>query len=104
MSGLAWVNIAVSLVLPLLVGYFTKQSWNRNLKAVLLLALAALAAFGTDLLAVGSFEGWKSLLSQAVLNWLVAVATYYHVWKPTGVAVAVQESGIVDVPPEPESS
>lgn len=96
MDKFAWINIVISLALPLLVGYFTKQSWDRNLKAVLLLLLAAVTAYGTDLVAAGTFEGWQSLLGQAAINWLVAVATYYHLWKPTGVAEVLQETGVSD--------
>jgi hypothetical protein len=91
-----WLNIVVSIVLPLLVGLLTKQSWNRNLKAVLLLAVAAISAGVTDLITAGSLDDWKMILQQTIINWLVAVAVHYHVWKPTGVSATVAEIGVTD--------
>jgi hypothetical protein len=96
MDTYQWLNLVVSLLLPLLVGLLTKQSWNSNLKAVLLLAVAALSAGLTDLITAGTLEGWKLLLGQTAINWLVAVATHYHLWKPTGVSETVAEIGVTD--------
>jgi hypothetical protein len=93
-----WLNVAVSAFLPLLVGLLTKASWNGNLKAVLLLLLAAISAGVTDLITAGSLEGWKVLLEQTAINWLVAVAMHFHVWRPTGVAAQVATVGIADDP------
>lgn len=91
-----WLNIVVSLLLPLLVGLLTKQSWNGNLKAVLLLAVAALSAGIGELIAAGSLDDWKLILGQTAINWLVAVATHFHVWRPTGVAALMAEHGVRD--------
>lgn len=91
-----WLNICVSLLLPLLVGVLTKASWNRNLKAVLLLLAAAFSAGVTDLITAGTLEGWKLILEQTAINWLIAVATHFHLWKPTGVAADVAKLGVTD--------
>jgi hypothetical protein len=91
-----WLNVAVSTLLPLLVGLLTKASWNGNLKAVLLLALAAVSAGATDLITAGSLEGWKLLLEQTAVNWLVAVAVHFHLWRPTGVAAKFATLGVAD--------
>lgn len=91
-----WLNLAVSILLPLLIGLLTKQSWNRNLKAVLLLLVAALSAGLTELLTAGSLDNWKTVLGQTALNWLVAVAAHYHLWKPVGASAAVADIGVVD--------
>jgi hypothetical protein len=91
-----WLNIVVSLLLPLLVGVLTKASWNGNLKAVILLAVAALSAGLTELISAGSLDDWKLILGQTAINWLVAVATHFHVWKPTGVAAEVAKVGVRD--------
>lgn len=96
MDTYQWLNIAVSLILPLVVGLLTKASWNGNLKAVLLLAVSAISALGTDLITAGTLEGWKLLLEQTAINWLVAVAMHFHVWRPTGVAASVAEIGVAD--------
>jgi len=92
------LNIVVSALLPLLVGVLTKASWNRNLKAVLLLALAAISAGVTDLITAGTLEGWKLLLEQTAVNWLIAVAVHFHLWKPTGVADQLATIGVTDSP------
>lgn len=91
-----WLNVVVSLLLPLLVGVLTKASWNRNLKAVLLLLVATLSAGVTDLITAGTLESWKLILEQTAINWLIAVATHFHVWKPTGVAAEVAQIGVSD--------
>lgn len=91
-----WLNVVVSLFLPLLVGLLTKASWNRNLKAVLLLLIAAVSAGVTQLITDGSFDNWKTILGQTAINWLIAVATHFHVWKPTGAASTVAEIGVHD--------
>lgn len=91
-----WLNLAVSLLLPLLVGLLTKQSWNRNFKAVLLLAVAALSAGITDLITAGTLDNWKTILGQTAINWLIAVAVHYHLWKPTGVSETVADLGVTD--------
>lgn len=95
-----WLNVVVSALLPLLVGVLTKASWNRNLKAVLLLAVAAISAGVTDLITAGTLEGWKLLLEQTAINWLIAVAVHFHLWRPTGVAADVAKLGVKDAPPE----
>jgi hypothetical protein len=96
MDTYQWLNVVVSVALPLLVGLLTKQSWNRNLKAVLLLAVAALSAGITDLITAGTFDNWKTILGQTAINWLVAVAVHYHLWKPTGVSETVADIGVTD--------
>lgn len=91
-----WLNLAVSVLLPLLVGLLTKQSWNRNLKAVLLLLVAALSAGVTDLITAGNLDNWKTVLGQTAINWLIAVAVHYHLWKPIGASQVVAEIGVTD--------
>lgn len=97
-----WLNVVVSAGLPLLVGLLTKASWDRNLKAVLLLLVAALSAGLTDLITAGTLEGWKLIGEQTAINWLIAVAVHFHLWKPTGIAGEVAQIGVKDTPPEPE--
>lgn len=91
-----WLNVVVSLFLPLLVGVLTKASWNGNLKAVLLLLIAAVSAGVSQLILDGSFDDWKMILGQTAINWLVAVATHFHLWKPTGAAATVADIGVTD--------
>lgn len=96
MDAFQVINLVVSFVLPLIVGLLSKQSWNPNLKAVLLLLVAAISTLLTTLITAQSFDDWKTLAGQTALNWLVAVATHFHLWRPLGASAKVAEIGVHD--------
>lgn len=84
------VSMIVGLVIPLAVGLLSKIDASSGLKAVLNALLSAvagaLAAFSQD----GFFASdLQTVLSAILTTWVVSVATYYGVWKPTGVAGTV---------------
>lgn len=76
--------------LPVVVGMITKQLSASGLKATILAALAAVAGIlNGAIVADGAFT--QESLMAAFATWVVAVATYYGFWKPTGVATKVAD-------------
>ena len=86
------ISMAIGTVLPIVVGLVTTKVTNAGAKAILLALLAAIAGFGTEYVGDPSHFIWTT----ALLNWLntfmIAVATHYGLWKPTGVASRAQDS------------
>ena len=90
MIDLSWLQLLVAVVLPIVVAVVTKEVRSSGLKAV---ALAALATVSAVLTAVIDNSGvlTEATLQAGVEYFLIAVASYYGFWKPTGVAPVVAE-------------
>jgi hypothetical protein len=88
------VQIVVTVLLPLLVGWLTRREFQH--KALVLLAAAAATGFGSELLATlqagGVFDITDGLF-RAVLSFGAAVLLHYGVYKPEGTTAAVQRFG-----------
>ena len=88
-----WLGLAVSVVLPVLVGLVTTRVTHAGAKAVLLLFLTALTGFVTE--AAGPHPDGYSV-GTAVILWAVSfgmgVLSHFGLWKPTGVSGAAQDS------------
>ena len=83
-----WVqilNLVVVLLLPTLTAVLTKEMATSRAKSLTLLGLTALVSVGTAVLDVGGFTA-LGLTQLFVQNVVVAVAMYYGVAKPTGLA------------------
>jgi hypothetical protein len=89
-------TIIVPVVLPLLVGLVTTRETNAGRKAILLAVLAAVASLCTQAVEAWqsgrSFDLWAALLL-VVPTFVIAVATHYGIWKPTGASSALQAVG-----------
>lgn len=89
------LSLILGVVLPILVGLVTTRATDAGAKAVLLALLAAASGFGTELLDAlansGAFD-WGSAGLSWLGTFLVAVATHFGLWKPTGVSGFVQDS------------
>lgn len=94
LDGAYWLGLAISVVLPVLVGLITTRVTNAAVKAVLLLGMTALNGFLVEVAAPHA-DGYS--ISSAVILTLVsfgiAVLTHFGFWKPTGVAGAAQDVG-----------
>lgn len=88
------LQIVVTLVLPLIVGFVTRASFPH--KALVLLALSSLAGFGAELVetitAGGTFDIGQGLVRLA-LSFGAAVLIHYGLWKPEGVTAKAQSFG-----------
>lgn len=90
------LTLAVGTVLPVLVGLVTTRVTHPGAKAVTLALLAALTALGTEALTAAQAGTPYDLGRGAVMAlgvWVVAVATHYGLWRPTGVADAATDTG-----------
>ncbi|MFC9341504.1 hypothetical protein ACFT0G_35820 [Streptomyces sp. NPDC057020] len=87
-----WYGLLLSFVLPVLVGLVTTRVTGPGTKAVILLALAAADSFVTEL-AAGA-PGWHAgnALVLTAVNFVIAVASHFGLWKPTGVAHRAQSA------------
>ncbi|MFI6495907.1 hypothetical protein [Nonomuraea typhae] len=93
------LSLVVGIVLPLLVGYVTKESWSGGVKAVILAFLAAVSGFVTealDAVNAGTSFDWRATLVAVLGTFLVAVGMHYGLYKPTGAAEAVGRAGVKD--------
>jgi Ni,Fe-hydrogenase III small subunit len=84
------LQLLVATVLPIVVGVVTQKVAHSGVKAVALLFLSGVtSAVGAAISAGGVFD--QATVVQALVNFVVAVATYYGLWHPTGVTEAVQD-------------
>lgn len=80
-------------VLPLLVGLVTTKVTNPGTRAVGLAGLSVGTSIVTELAAALQTGGSYNLGNALVLgvaSFLIAVATHYGLWRPTGAATAAQ--------------
>ncbi len=96
LSVAQWLTLFIGVILPLLVGLVTRWNASAGLRAVLLLALAAIASFLSEALdAVNTgttFDAGAALLA-AGSAFLVAVGMHFGFWKATGISEAVKNTG-----------
>lgn len=98
------LGLALTVLLPIVVGLVTRTSTSAGLKATLLLGLAAVKTV---------LEAWLQAVNEAVafdavpliyttlINFGIAVAIHYGLWRPTGVTAAAQQRLIHDPEPQP---
>lgn len=94
-----FLSFAVAVILPVLAGLLTKQSWPGSVKGSVLLVLA----FGKTLV-----EAWLDAINAGVvfnfwvvfwttaMNFAIAVVAYFGLLKDTKAIAAAQRSGIKD--------
>lgn len=90
MIDLSWLQLLVAVALPIAVAVVTKEVRSSGLKAVVLAGLATVSAVLTAVID-NSGVLTEATLQAGVEYFLIAVASYYGFWKPTGVAPAVAE-------------
>lgn len=81
------IQLLISTILPILVGLVTKRTTPGGFQALLLAGLAIVTSFLTEFLSAlsraGTFDFGVWLVG-AITSFVVAVATHYGLWKPTG--------------------
>lgn len=85
-------SILLGFGLPLLVAVVTKIKAARAIKAACLLALSIITGLVTT--SVGSDGGAvisSTALISAIIAWVTGMASYYGLWKPSGVAGSVAQ-------------
>ncbi len=86
-----YVNIALGVVLPLLVGLVTKRVTSTGTKRVLLAFLSIVGGALAQIAADGGEFILKDVIVGAVVTYFTAQTAYSSVLKPSGIADKVQE-------------
>jgi hypothetical protein len=97
------IEALLAVILPLVVGLVTTRATPSAAKAMLLAGLNILSTGLTDLLFAINTDAEFDLgnwLVAAITSFATSAATYYGLWKPTGVAPALQRVGSKDSAPE----
>lgn len=88
------VQLLLTIVLPIAVGLVTTRSTSGGVKAWLLAGLTLATSLLTQLASAiannASYDVGVALLA-AIPAFAISVATYYGLWKPTGVGKAAQD-------------
>lgn len=87
-SSISTVQVASLLIgvfIPILVALVTKSTAPAGVKAVVHLALAAVTAFLTEYVNDPDFV-WQQALLSTVMTFVVGVALYAGLWRPTNLA------------------
>ncbi|MGW4270885.1 hypothetical protein ACWEGQ_00610 [Streptomyces seoulensis] len=94
LDGAYWLGLAISVVLPVLVGLVTTRVTHPGVKAVILLFLTAVNGFLVEL-ADPHPDGYR--VGSALILWGVSFGTgvlaHFGLWKPTGVSAKAQAVG-----------
>lgn len=85
-----WAGI-VGFFLPHLLAIVQQPGWSKGMQAVVTFAGSLVAAIGTVLIQNDGWS-WHDWVSSSLLILVTAIATYHGLWKPTGVAPAIEKS------------
>ena len=88
------VQIVVTFILPILVGLVTTRETASSVKAWLLASLALATTLLTGFVEAANADMSYNLglaLVNTIPTFAIAVASYYGLWKPTGVGKAAQD-------------
>jgi hypothetical protein len=88
-SDLTLITIVSGTLIPILVALVSKLNASPGLKAILNFGFSAIVA-AIALENEASFN-WRSFTINFALTYLVSIATYYGLFKPTGVTQTVAE-------------
>jgi hypothetical protein len=88
------IQLLLSIFMPIAVGFVTTRITSGAAKAWLLAGLTLISALLTQLLAAVTagvpFDVGIAVLS-VIGQFVISVAIYYGLWKPTGIAAAAQD-------------
>ena len=94
LDPLAIVQLILTVVMPIAVGLVTTRTTSGSIKAWLLAAFTLVTSILTELanaLTTGTPFDIGIALVAAIPAFAISVATYYGLWKPTGVGVKAQD-------------
>jgi hypothetical protein len=95
------LSLAITILLPILVGLVTRQSTSAGVKATLLLLLSAVNSILSAWLQAENTAAvfdWIPVVYSTLVNFGIAVTLHFGLFKPTGVAGAAQRSLVADRP------
>lgn len=83
-----WLNLLISMFLPVAVAIVTKRFASGNVKAVTLLLLSVVTGWLTSLQATGGVFEIKSAVTSVLISFFAAVASHFGLLAPAGVTGA----------------
>lgn len=90
MEGVHLANLLVGTVIPLLVALVTKEVASSGVKGVLNAVLSAIGGALTVYVAAGGAVDVVGMAHAGIETFVVSIATYYGVYKATGLSTKVQ--------------
>jgi hypothetical protein len=91
MTNLEMWSLIVGFLLPPLLSVLMQKHWKPGFKAVVAFVGCLLAAVGTVLIQQDGWDGQKWLES-ALAIFIAAITSYKGLWKPVGVAPAIEDA------------
>jgi hypothetical protein len=91
MSNAAMWALIVGFFLPHVVAVVQQPRWSVGLRAFITFLASVVAAFGTVLIQNNGWS-WHDWVSSTLLILVTAIATYKGLWKPVGIAPAIEGS------------
>lgn len=91
MSNTDMWSLIVGFFLPIGIAFVQQQKWQTAFRAAVGFALCLLAAVGTVLIQVGSWD-WHKWIQSALLIVVTAISTYEGFWKKTGIGPAIERA------------
>lgn len=83
----------VGILIPILTGLISKKVASGGLKSILTLVLSVLVSVIATLVASdGHGFAWHPFATAFISTFVVAIASYYGFWKPTGLAGSVAQA------------
>ena len=86
-------SVLVGTILPIVVALVSSRVTSRAAKSWMLAGLSALSGFLTEFINSGDNFVWQQALLTTVVTFVVAVATYYGLWNPTGISERALDVG-----------
>lgn len=86
-------SLLVGTLLPILVALVSTRVTSRAAKSWMLAGLSAVSGFLTEFINSGDNFVWQQALLTTVVTFVVAVATYYGLWNPTGISDRALDTG-----------
>jgi hypothetical protein len=87
-----WIGLAISVVLPVLVGLVTTRVTHPGAKGVLLLALSSVNGLLVEVANPGPGFDLGTAAILALVAFAIGVLSHFGLWKPAGVAGKAQDS------------
>lgn len=79
------LTFIIATAIPILTAILTKSTANSSVKSVVTLTLALIATAIQRIVTANGVVNLRTAGSTFVVTWIIAIATYYGLLKPTGV-------------------
>lgn len=87
-----FLTFIIAVGIPILTALITKSSASSGLKSIVTVTLAVIATGVQRALAANGVINARTWLTTLLVTWIIAIAIYYGLLKPTGTTQAVADS------------